>query len=602
MLFLIMRKSFNFIISFLVFITSYSQTKPLADNYFKQGEFEKALDIYQQLLQKTPNNYNLFLSLIKTYQELEEYEEAQALLIEKSEIYNNPQILIELAQNALLQNHEEQANVYYQEALVRLKERALFASNVGRVLEDYNLLEWAEEAYRAGLEENPTNITLKLRLANLYGAQGRIQRMFESYIDLAEIDMRYLPTAQHRFSAYIQEDSDTQANKIFKQVLMRKIQSDPKILYYELLSWVSVQEKNFKQAFAQEKAIHKRTSDGELRRMKDLALLAYKNIDYNQTKTIVQYILENADVNDLQTIFDAEHLLLQIAIDTAKKEDYDSLLSLFEELIEKYNSQENVIVLKMDYASFLAYRLDHKEEAIKELRKLLSQNPNRSIEAHVRLLLGDILVTDNQFNSALVQFTHVQRQMEGQALGHEANFKIAQTSYFKGDFKWALTQLDVLKRASTQLIANDAIFLNLRIQDNILGDSTQVSLKDFANADLLVLQGKTDKAIEQLQYILVEHEGKSIIDDTHYKLGELYFDQKKYEKAAKHWQIIVDEYAYDLLADSAYYRLGMLYEEIFHQSQKAMEYYEKIIFDYSDSIFYVDARKRFRKLRGDFST
>src|SRR5690625_7810746 len=92
--------------------------------------------------------------------------------------------------------------------------------------------------------------------------------------------------------------------------------------------------------------------------------------------------------------------------------------------------------------------------------------------------------------------------MEGQELGHEANFKIAQTSYFKGDFRWALTQLNVLKRATTQLIANDAMFLNLRIQDNILGDSTHTSLKDFAAADLLVLQDKPQQAIELLNDIL----------------------------------------------------------------------------------------------------
>src|SRR5699024_4333241 len=146
-----------------------------------------------------------------------------------------------------------------------------------------------------------------------------------------------------------------------------------------------------------------------------------------------------------------------------------------------------------------------------------------------------------------------------------------------------------------------AMFLNLRIQDNILDDSTHTALKEFAVADLLVLQGKTDQAIQQLNNILVKHDGKSIIDDAHFKLGELYYDQKNYEKAAEHWKVITKSYAYDLLGDAAFYKLGMLYEEEFHQPEKAMEYYEKIIFDYSDSIFFVDARKRFRKLRGDFN-
>jgi outer membrane protein assembly factor BamD (BamD/ComL family) len=33
--------------------------------------------------------------------------------------------------------------------------------------------------------------------------------------------------------------------------------------------------------------------------------------------------------------------------------------------------------------------------------------------------------------------------------------------------------------------------------------------------------------------------------------------------------------------------------------EKAKEYYQKMIFEYPSSIYVVDARKKFRKLRGD---
>src|SRR5699024_5248640 len=336
-------------------------------------------------------------------------------------------------------------------------------------------------------------------------------------------------------------------------------------------------------------------------RVKSLAILAYQNEAFELTKDIANYILEEADPRDMQTIFDGEHLLLQLDVATAKEKDYPKVVSHFQDLIAKYKEQPNVAILEMDYAKFIAYKLDEKKKAIKQLREILSRDLPSYNEARVRLLLGDVLVTDNQFNPALIQYTHVQRNMEGQELGHEANFKIAQTSYFKGDFRWALTQLNVLKRATTQLMANDAMFLNLRIQDNILGDSTQNSLKDFAAADLLVLQNKPQQAIDMLEEILIKHQGKSIIDDTHFKLGELYYELRNYKQAAKHWEIIVQEHPYDLLADAAFYRLGLVYEEKLQQPEKAMTYYEKIIFDYSDSIYFVDARKRFRKLRGDFN-
>ncbi|HLS11571.1 MAG TPA: tetratricopeptide repeat protein [Flavobacteriaceae bacterium] len=596
-----MWKYIGFVFALLFASLTYGQNKSIADNYFNRGDYEKALEIYSQLYEKSPNNYNLFIDLVKTHQELEAYDKAHQLLEEKRRAIRNPRILVELAQNARLQEKESRANEYYQMALDEVRERPMYASTIGRALEGYNLLDWAEEVYKLALKNENANTSLQLRLAYVYGEQGKVQEMFLTFIDLIEKEPRYNNIAQHHFSNYILEDKDNEANQIFKRVLLQKIQKEPKLTYYELLSWVFIQEKNYRNAFTQEKAIRRRDKEEGLGRVKSLAILAYQNEAFELTKDIANYILEEADPRDMQTIFDGEHLLLQLDVATAKEKDYPKVVSHFKDLIAKYKEQANVAILEMDYAKFIAYKLNEKKKAIQQLREILKRDLPRYNEASIRLLLGDILVTDNQFNPALIQYTHVQRSMEGQELGHEANFKIAQTSYFKGDFRWALTQLNVLKRATTQLIANDAMFLNLRIQDNILGDSTHTSLKDFAAADLLVLQDKPQQAIELLNDILVNHQGKSIIDDAHFKLGELYFDLGNYEQAAEHWEVVVQEHTYDLLADAAFYRLGLLYEEKFNQPEKAMTYYERIIFDYSDSIYFVDARKRFRKLRGDFN-
>ncbi|PJF38359.1 MAG: hypothetical protein CUN55_17515, partial [Phototrophicales bacterium] len=54
-----------------------------------------------------------------------------------------------------------------------------------------------------------------------------------------------------------------------------------------------------------------------------------------------------------------------------------------------------------------------------------------------------------------------------------------------------------------------------------------------------------------------------------------------------------------LLLDDAYFMLGQLYEEVFEDDAKAMEYYQTIILNHKDSIFVIEARERFRALRGD---
>ena len=55
--------------------------------------------------------------------------------------------------------------------------------------------------------------------------------------------------------------------------------------------------------------------------------------------------------------------------------------------------------------------------------------------------------------------------------------------------------------------------------------------------------------------------------------------------------------ATDLLADDAIFRLASLYETKLNDKAKALELYQSILKNYSDSLFVVEARKRFRALR-----
>ena len=89
------------------------------------------------------------------------------------------------------------------------------------------------------------------------------------------------------------------------------------------------------------------------------------------------------------------------------------------------------------------------------------------------------------------------------------------------------------------------------------------------------------------------------MDQALYKQARLFEELKDYPRAEANYLAIVENYREDILADDAYYRLAELYSNQFAQPEKAKEFYEKVIFDYADSIFFVDARKKYRALRGD---
>ena len=176
--------------------------------------------------------------------------------------------------------------------------------------------------------------------------------------------------------------------------------------------------------------------------------------------------------------------------------------------------------------------------------------------------------------------------------------KSAKTSYFKGDFVWALKQFKELKSVSSQLIANDALEYFLLINDNTIADSTQTALKQFARGDYLIYQNKPQEALLQFQEILNKYKGQQIESVTIYRLGKIHEKLGDYLLALNQYQQIIDQHPEDIYIDEALFFTAEIYSKKLVDIEKAKSYYEKLVFHHQDSIYFIDARKKYRELRG----
>jgi len=196
-------------------------------------------------------------------------------------------------------------------------------------------------------------------------------------------------------------------------------------------------------------------------------------------------------------------------------------------------------------------------------------------------------------------YTQVEKNEKGNPLGEEAKFRNAKLAYYNGDFGWAQTQLKIIKANSSEFISNDAIDLSVFILDNLNTDDTDAALLKFAKADLLRYQNKLDEAEDTLNNILHYFPQTALQDDILFLKYNIEKDRQHYEKAASYLEKIIENYSEDILADNALFYLGDLYQNYLKDDEKAKSYYEKIILMYKDSTFSIEARKRYRKLRGD---
>ena len=255
--------------------------------------------------------------------------------------------------------------------------------------------------------------------------------------------------------------------------------------------------------------------------------------------------------------------------------------------------------LQVVYADFLTFSKNKPNEAKAVLEYALQFSQSKFDKARIKLKLGDISVFTGNYNKALIYFSQIQTQLKNHELAQKARFKVAQTSYFKGDFAWAKAQLKVLKGSTTQLIANDALELFLTITDNEPVDSIPSGLKQYSKAASLAFQNKTQQAIDTLRIINRKFKGQPIEDEALFKQAKLLIKQNNFDAAIINLEKVITLNPEGILIDDAYYELAELYKNHLKNTEKASEYYQKIIFDYSSSIFLVDARKKYRRIRGD---
>jgi TolA-binding protein len=410
----------------------------------------------------------------------------------------------------------------------------------------------------------------------------------------------FITQAENTLSGLFEGSADYD---ILKGALLKRIQKDPQqTIYPELLTWQFLQQKQFDQALNQALALSRRQND-DGSNIFELCRTLTANEAYDAAIRGYEYLLTKG--KEQQFYIPAKIELINtknLRVTSGKyvKEDLISLEKDYNDLLTEFGKNANTAFAMQKLANLQAYKL-HK---LIDAQKLLEETINipgikPALLAACKLDLGDVTLLNNQPWDATLLYSQVEKDFPNSAIGQDAKYRNAKLAWYTGDFTWAKGQLDVLKAATSQLIANDALNLSLLISDNIAADSTGAALKIYARADLLIFAEQPDKALITLDSIDVKYPGNSLADDILMAKARLFIQQKNYKDAVPLLKKIAEEHSFDLWADDAVFMLGDIYENQLGDKEKAKVYYQKIITDYAGSLYINEARRRFRLLRGD---
>ncbi len=571
-----------------------AQSEQLAQNYFDRGEFEKAVISYEDLLKNNPSNFIYFQKTVECYQQLEQFEKADKAIQDRYNKYKQASLLVELGFNYQLQKDTNKAARYYNDALDKIKKNPNDVYGIANLFEKHSLIDYALQAYETALAKEP-KFNFNFQMALLYGQKGDTDQMIEKFLEESINNPQNLVMIQNQLSRFMIEDSEATFNEALKKALLIRIQKSQDIFWNQYLSWYYVQLKEYGKAFIQEKAIYKRNPES-FSNIINLGQLAIADDDQEDAKDILGFVIENTKDLDLQ--IKSHSYLMEMKIKAGQDKDYPLINQELDNLLKEFGISPYSLSLIKLKAHFVAFNMKNPEEGKVILKNALEMPLNRFQSADIKMELADVLVFEEKFNQALIYYSQIQEDMSNDVIGQEANFKIAKTSYFKNDFKWANHQLEVLKSASSQLIANDALDLFLLISDNTVEDSTQTALKKFAHADFLLFQDKKQDALEAFKAILKENKGDAIEPITLLRIGKIYEKQGDFIAALENYKLILDNFKECIYIDEALFYSAEIYMQL-KEVDKAKPLYEEIITKHEDSIFYVTAQKKYRQLRGD---
>ncbi|MFH1004759.1 MAG: tetratricopeptide repeat protein [Bacteroidota bacterium] len=583
---------------------SASTDEQLASQYLLNKEYDKAIVYYEKLFSKKNGivYYNQYLTCML---KLKSYDKAEKVLKKLNKQYpDDLKYIVALGSLYKETGNSDKVKREYERAIRQLnpaQQQIFELANLFLALQEWD---YALATYQKGRKLLRGFYPFNAEIAEVYQQKGDIEGMVSEYFDLLEENDDFLQTVQNGLQPSFGEDKDEKKNEIIKIQLLKRIQQYPdKTIFSELLIWFFIQEKNFDRAFVQAKALDKRMNE-EGERMMLLGQLCVSNENYEVAVKCFQYVIEKGKgnyyyVNSKIELLDAMYKKITTKFSYTQNDLIElekNYIATLDEL-DKYNG---TTLLIKNLAHLQAFYLNKTNEAIALLQETIElPNINEKIQAECKIELGDIFLMTKQIWDASLLYSQVAFDFKHEPLGNEAKFRNAKLSYYNNEFLWAQAQLDVLKAATEKLIANDAMELSLLISDNLSQNPDSLPLCFFARADLLMFRNQNDKALITFDSIAKYSPGNSLSDDVLYKKYHIKIKQGKYTEAAEHLQNIIDNYSYDILADDALFKLAELNEYYLNNIKKAKDLYEQVLLKYPGSLYTVEARKRFRRLRGD---
>ena len=574
----------------------------LAHEFYYKKDYEKARDIYKNLYD-TYGQTNYFSQYADCLIMTGDYEAAEKAY--KAFLKKNPQNWkshVDLAYVYSQQGDNPKAVKYLNKVLKDVPDTRNAITEVSNLLRNRNFNDVAIALFERGAKNPNVNYNFYLEKAYTYNQMLDFENATECYLLYLKEKPDQFEMVKNRLRVMMMYDLNGNVSDVIRMALLRKTQEEPENEEFSsLLMWYSLQEQDYDLALMQLKALDRRGKGDYERDILYVAQIASDNRQYDIAIEAYDYILEKSG----EGVYYVQATVGFIKNSYAKAEAegnrdkafYETLSGQIDEAFEKIGYTGDMMPLVLVQADILAFELEKYDEAKALLNRVLELGFSSKTNAELKMKLADIYLLTDEVWEATLLYSQVEKSMKNEPIAHEAKYRNAQLRYFIGEFGWANAALDVLKAATSKLVANDAMTLSLTISDNLEYDT--VGLKRLAKADYYIYQRKYDLANVTLDSVAAYNPNEVSLPNVFYRKAKIAINKGDLELADSLFKRVYEGYADSYMADEALVEDAQLLENQLNRKEEAMECYSRLFDYYTASVYVAQARKSYRRLRDE---
>lgn len=620
-----LKKPFIPIVLFFICFIGQAQNRDadikfrLAQSFDRSGNYESAVKLYEEVYATDSTNLVVFDALRRSYLQLKRYDDVISLIKRMlNKMKNDVGLLVQLGSAYNLKFDESKAVEAWEQAIsINPKQEVTYRLVANAVVQN-RMFERAIEIYRRGQIACANPALFTSDIAYLLTIMLNYTEATREYIKMIQQNPTQLSYVQSRIGTYTNRNEGLSAATLVIEQASRTESNNISLL--QLLAWIYMEGKRFDQAYDIVKMIDEKTSAsgrelynfGE-RILKERAYTAASRAFLDVIARNPKFdLLPQAKFGYARTLeeMDAEHDTLHlfgsvnpfISKDRPETEAvprYTGAISAYKRVIEEYPKSEIAAKSLYRIAVLKHERFFDLDGARVSLETLEKDYPNIfPIRLDGTLKLGDVYLALGNLQKAEEKFKYLSalRMPTGDYRDLSA-LRLAELDYFRGDFNNALQKLDEISKKTISNVANDAISLQIFIQENL--KSSEAALKEFSKGDLLKRQWKLSEALSLFESILKINKNAPLVDETLMSIGDILTNMKRYAEALSAYERLMKDFPDNLAVDRSLMKMGEIYYLGLNEKTKAIESYQKLLEKYPNSIYISEARKRIRELRGD---